>query len=180
MNRLWYDMPKMISQAHNRIDLYLSTWGWGSRIGVRMWGRERSATFRERGQEAATLNPKTTPRSHAQSVFLRVLPKNQLLQHWRDKSVEKTNRFFHHKNQWGTIHGSWHKCILRLQQPISTFAKHSSPRHADCLQAKFVWPRPPEHASRLFTPVSQQHAHFPVTMNAFTTECVSKDLGFMV
>lgn len=57
-----------------------------------MGRRERSATFRERGEEAATLNPKTTPRSHAQAVFLRVLPKNHLLQHWRDKSVKKKRR----------------------------------------------------------------------------------------
>ena len=31
---------------------------------------ERMLTFRERGEEAATLNPKTTPGGHAQAVFL--------------------------------------------------------------------------------------------------------------
>lgn len=53
-------------------------------------------TFRERGEEAATLNPKTTSWSHAQAVFLRVLPKNHLLQHWGDKSVTNKDTFFFH------------------------------------------------------------------------------------
>lgn len=53
------------------------------------WGWEgKSATFRERWEEAATLNPKTTPRSHAQAVFLWVLSKNHLLQHWGDKTTK--------------------------------------------------------------------------------------------
>lgn len=51
---------------------------------------ERMLTFRERGEEAATLNPKTTPGRHAQAVFLRLLSKNHLLQHCGDKSVKKS------------------------------------------------------------------------------------------
>lgn len=79
-----------------------------------------STTFRERGEEAATLNPKTTPWSHAQAVFLWVLPKNHLLQHWGDKSVESRQILLpplHKQNQWGTSHGSWHKRALRLKKP---------------------------------------------------------------
>lgn len=48
-------------------------------------------TFRERREEAATLNPKTTPMS--QAVFFRVLSKNHLLQHWKEigeKSISST------------------------------------------------------------------------------------------
>lgn len=47
---------------------YLGGGRW-SRGGV--WGEEDGGTtFRERREEAATLYPKTTSRSHAQAVFL--------------------------------------------------------------------------------------------------------------
>lgn len=120
-----------------------------------------NGTFRQRGEEAATLNPETAPRSHAQAVFLRVLSENHLLQHWGDRSVKKKSRqivllALHKQNQWGTIHGSWRRGTLS-RSLVSAFATHSSPWHVHCLQAECC---PPQHASVLFTDVSQHMQTF--------------------
>lgn len=78
-------IPNIISTEAGCVSSHLS--GLGNSWDERM---ERMLTFRERGEEAAALNPETTPGGHAQAVFLGLLSKNHLLQHCGDESVKKS------------------------------------------------------------------------------------------
>lgn len=75
--------------------------------------RRRSGTFRQRGEETASLYPKTTPLSDAQAALLRVFPKNHLLQHW-DTARKHTLEFRLVETQHAKLKNLLRLCIAPL------------------------------------------------------------------
>lgn len=134
------------------------------KLGEGEWRELENGTFRQRGEEAATLNPETAPRSHAQAVFLWVLSENHLLQHWGDRNIKKSRQIvllaLHKQNQWGTIHGSWRRGTLRLQEPRKCL-RHTLISMTCSLPAGWVLSSTCLDAFHRRKPT---HANFPITV----------------